>query len=66
MALVRCGWVSITRLSDKPAWDSNLHQWIFVILGYNDHWVGDNRGVQEYMVKGHLEVIWSHCLKVKF
>ena len=22
---------------------------------------GDNRGVQEFGVKGHLGVIWSHC-----
>ena len=34
---------------------------IFVILGHNDFRVGDNRGVQEFGVKGHLGVIWGHC-----
>ena len=36
---------------------SNMPRWIFVIFRYNDHQVGgggDNRGVQEFKVKGHL------------
>ena len=32
-----------------------------MIHGHNDHQVGDNRGIQEFGVKGHLGVIWGHC-----
>ena len=32
-----------------------------MILGYNDHRVGDNRCVQECGVKGHLGVILDSC-----
>ena len=42
--------------------------WIFMILGYNHHQVGggggNNRGVQEFGIKGHLGVIWSCCLNM--
>ena len=33
-----------------------------MILGHNDHQVGENRGfVQKFCVKGNLEVMWGHC-----
>ena len=45
---------------------SNMPRWIFMILGYNDHQVQvggglNNRGVQEFGVKGHLGVIFGNC-----
>ena len=43
---------------------SNMLWWIFVILQYNDHQVGDIRVVQELGVKGHLGVNWGRCLNM--
>ena len=40
---------------------SNMPWWIFLIRGYNDHQLGDNRVVQEFGVNGHLGVIWNCC-----
>ena len=54
-------YLSVYPFTIRKCFFSNMSWWIFVILGHNDHQVGDNRGVQEFGVKGHLGVIWGHC-----
>ena len=57
----RCVYLSVYLFTIRKCFFSNMHWWIFVILGHNDHQVGDNRDIQEFVVKGHLGVIWGHC-----
>ena len=55
--------LSIYQFTIRKWFFSNERRWIFVILGYSDHQVGegDNRGVQEFGVNGHLGHTWGHC-----
>ena len=56
--------VSVYPSTIRKCFFSNMPQWIFVVLGYNDDQVcgaGDNRGVQEFGVKGHWGVILGNC-----
>ena len=53
--------LSIYLFTIRKCFFSIMHWWIFLILEHNNHQVGDNKGFQEFGIKGHLGVIWSHC-----
>ena len=55
-----CAYLSVYLFTIRKCSFSNIHWWIFMILGHNDHQVGDNRGDQEFGVKGHLGSLFKY------
>ena len=57
--------VSVYPSTFRKCLSSNMPWWILVILGYNNHQVVDNRGIQDFGVKGHLGVTRDHSNTLK-